>query len=107
MRNLLYQRGSLTFTWRDTLELRGAGRGQRKQRWGGRRKGGVQGNRGKARRARISTSWEEKDEQRGRVQGRESRMSAGGNKHCMRARTARAAVTSRVGWSDRDQAWRT
>ena len=40
MRNLLYQRGSLTFTWKDTLELCGAGweviagRGQCMQRWG-------------------------------------------------------------------------
>lgn len=34
-------------------------------------------------------------------------MSAGANKRCMRARMARAAATSRVGRSDRDQAWRT
>lgn len=112
MRNLLYQRGSLTFTWKDTLELCGAGweviagRGQCMQRWGGRRKGGVQGNCSKVCRARINTVWEEKDEKEaGFRTWRAVRPLVGTRSTGEHARSGLQPGQARVGQSERDWAW--
>ena len=104
MRSLLYQRGSLTFTWRDTLELCGAGweatagKEQCMQSWGGGEKVVLRETATKyaGRRARTNTVWGEKDEREAGFRPWRAACPLVG------ARTARCAATSREGQSGRD-----
>lgn len=107
MRKLFCQRGSLTFIWKDTLEL---GRGQVGKPFQAKDsmcRGGEAGENVVLRettakcRARVSTVWERRIKKRGRVQILQGSMYASGNERHRAACTVRSAAMSRVGWRER------
>lgn len=107
MRKLFCQRGSLTFIWKDTLELGGGQVGKPFQAKDSMCRGGeagenvVLGETTAKCRARVSTAWERRIKKRGRVQILQGSMYAGGNERHRAACTVRSAAMSRVGWRER------